>query len=73
MAQAYAEVLRERVMSINNNQLHHWIGRIRNIAAECFDLHAAERLRILSEELEGADRTASEGAESQSPARKNYA
>jgi len=60
-------------MSDNKDQLHHWIVRIRSIAAECFDLRTAERLRILSEEIEDADRTATNPADPQSPARKNYA
>jgi hypothetical protein len=57
-------------MSSDKDQLHHWVGRLRSIATECFDLRTAERLRILSEEIEDADRNATDP---QSTNRKNYA
>jgi hypothetical protein len=57
-------------MSSDKDQLHHWVGRLRSIATECFDLRTAERLRILSEEIEDADRNATDP---QSTTRKNYA
>jgi hypothetical protein len=70
MAPAYPEITWQRVMHENEEQLRHWIGRLRNIAAECFDLRTAERLRILSQEIEDVDRTAPDPP---STSRRNYA